>query len=207
MIFELLNQSLINFLYLIIALVVGITFHEFAHAAAAAFLGDSTPKFEGRLTLNPLRHLDPIGSLFILLVGFGWGKPVTFDPHFIKHGKWGIALVGIAGPIANIIIAFILIVALKFGILPQAIAQLFIIVIFINIILAVFNLLPLPPLDGSKLLRALLPESKQEFIDNMERHGPVLLFILIIADSFLGLGILSSIIGPLFNFTWNVLNF
>lgn len=195
-------QDLIFFL---IALVIAITFHEFAHAASAVFLGDITPKLEGRLTLNPLSHLDPLGTLFLFLAGFGWGKPVPFNPNFVKHGRWGVALIGVSGPITNFFIAFIFGAVLRFGMVSILYAELFLIIIFINVILGVFNLLPIPPLDGSKILQAFLPESKQYIIENIERQGPIILFGIIILDRLFGLGILSSMITPIFNFIIKIL--
>jgi Zn-dependent protease len=190
----------LQLLFFVIALLIAITFHEFAHAASAVFLGDATPKLQGRLSLNPLKHLDPLGTLFLFIAGFGWGKPVPFDPHFIKHGKWGIALVGLSGPLSNFFIAFTLGAFLKLNLVSGVFIDFLLIVIFINILLGVFNLIPLPPLDGSKFLQALVPESKQDIIYKLEKQGPTILFIVIIADNFLNLGILSSIINPIFNF-------
>ncbi len=206
MLFRLLNQPL-DLIFLGIALVIAITFHELAHAATAVFLGDSTPKLEGRVSLNPLRHLDPLGSLFLLIAGFGWGKPVPFNPNFVKYGKWGTALVGIAGPITNIFIAFVFITILKFGMVPAAFVQLFLTIIFINVVLAVFNLLPIPPLDGSKILQAFLPESKQDFIEKMEHYGPAILLTVLVLDNVFGFNIIWSLINPIFQFILNILSF
>jgi Zn-dependent protease len=193
-------QSPADFFILIFALIFAITLHEFAHAAATTYLGDSTPKFAGRLSLNPLKHLDPMGTLFLFIAGFGWGKPVPYDPHFVKHGRWGIALIGLSGPITNFIVAFFLGTFLKTGLIHYPFTNIFLITIFINIILGVFNLIPVPPLDGSKLLEAILPENKQYIVQKFEQKGPIILFTLIIADNILGLGILSKILGPIFNF-------
>lgn len=206
MLFSLFNEPY-SLIFFIVALVIAITFHELSHALAAVFLGDITPKLEGRVSLNPLHHLDPLGSLFILLAGFGWGKPVPFNPNFVKHGRWGVAIIGAAGPLSNIFIAFVFILALKTGMVPLFFAQLFLVIIFINILLAVFNLLPIPPLDGSKILQAFLPESKQYIIEHMERQGPIVLLFIILADRLLGLNILGSIISPIFNFVLGILNF
>ena len=203
MILGLLNQP-IDFIFLLIALLVAITFHEFAHAATAVFLGDITPKLQGRLTLNPIKHLDFLGTIFLLIAGFGWGKPVPFIPHFIKHGRWGIALIGFSGPLTNIFISFIFILTLKFGVVPPVFAELFLVIILINIILAIFNLLPIPPLDGSKILQAFVPESKLKWIKILERQGPMILLFILILDRFLGIPILSSIINPILKFVTNL---
>src|SRR3989344_8174720 len=101
-------QQLDTFVFFLVALVVAITVHEFAHALAATNLGDPTARAAGRLTLNPLAHLDPMGTILIFLVGFGWGKPVPYNPSFVKRGRWGEMLVAIAGPISNLLLAFLL---------------------------------------------------------------------------------------------------
>lgn len=196
----------LDLVFLLAALIIAITFHELAHALTAVFLGDITPKLEGRVSLNPLRHLDLMGSLFLLIAGFGWGKPVPFNPNFVRGGRWGVALIGASGPLTNILIAFIFILTLKTGMVPIIFAEFFLVIIFINILLAVFNLLPIPPLDGSKILQAILPESKQEVVERIERQGPILLLVLIFADRILGLGILASIINPIFNFVLKILS-
>jgi len=192
-------QSPTDFFSLVFALIFAITLHEFAHAATATYLGDSTAKFSGRLSLNPLKHLDPLGTLFLFIAGFGWGKPVPFDSHFVKHGRWGIALIGLSGPTTNFLIAFFLGAFLKTGLVHTSFINIFLITIFINIVLGVFNLIPIPPLDGSKLLEAILPESKQHIVHELEQKGPIILFGIIIMDNILNLRILSSIIGPMFN--------
>ncbi|NTU70140.1 site-2 protease family protein [bacterium] len=189
-----------DFFVLIFALIFAITLHEFAHAAATTYLGDSTAKFSGRLSLNPLKHLDPLGTLFLFIAGFGWGRPVPFDPHFVKHGRWGIALIGLSGPATNFLVAFFLGAFLKTGLIHSPFTDIFLITIFVNILLGVFNLIPVPPLDGSKLLAAVLPENKQYIIQEFEQKGPLVLFGIIMIDNILNLGILSSIIGPIFNF-------
>src|SRR3989344_5780068 len=125
------------------ALVIAITVHEFSHAFAADRLGDPTPQLQGRLTLNPLKHLDPVGSLMLLFFRFGWGKPVEFDPYHLRHPRRDAALISLAGPAVNLILATVLSLVLKFS--PSPLFSIFLSpVILININLAIFNLLPVP---------------------------------------------------------------
>lgn len=140
--------------------------HEFSHGLVAAWLGDTTPKYQGRLTLNPFAHIDYLGALFILLFGFGWAKPVQINMRNIKYPKWGMAISALAGPLSNIIFAFLalclwkglILLGVKAAIYSTGyITLLLSYLIIINIYLAVFNLIPIPPLDGSRLLSAFLP--------------------------------------------------
>lgn len=201
MLISLLFQQPILFFFIVIALVIGITVHEFSHAWMANFLGDSTPKFQGRLTLNPLNHLDPIGSIMILIVGFGWGKPVQFNPYSLRKGKFGPALVAIAGPIANLIttVIFAFSIRLIFMYSPTFLSSplylFFGIIVWLNVMLMIFNLLPIPPLDGSKILYSILPESSEDLIAQIEQMGPFILILFII----LGGNILWAIIIPILN--------
>ena len=174
-------------------LVIAISIHEFAHAFTANYLGDSTAKLEGRLTLNPLSHLDLWGTLLLLVVGFGWGKPVPFNPYNLKNQKFGPALISIAGPFSNLILVIVFGLILKY-IYPMlglgyenALFYFLYTLIMINAILMVFNLLPIPPLDGSKLLFAILPDSMNNVKVLMERYG----FILLLALVFFSGGFLS----------------
>jgi len=162
------------------ALLIAITVHEFAHAWAADRLGDPTPQLQGRLSLNPLKHLDPIGTLMLLFFRFGWGKPVEFDPYNLRHPRRDAALISLAGPAINLILATVLSLVLKFS--PSPLFSIFLYpVILININLAIFNLLPVPPLDGAKILYGILPrEWADEYNDFMGRYGTILLILLII---------------------------
>lgn len=183
----------------LLSLVFAITIHEFSHAAVADYLGDPTPRSQGRLSLNPLKHLDPIGTIMLFLVHFGWGKPVPIDPYNFRHPKRDEILVSIAGPLSNIFSAIIFGTILHFIPINHFIYNILYSLIEINIILAVFNLLPIPPLDGSKVFLNLLSEQKSlEWQEAFNRYG---LFILIIF-LFLPIGgsnLISIIISPIIN--------
>lgn len=146
------------------AIMIGLTFHEYAHGRMADYLGDDTPYYQGRLTLNPLPHIDWLGFLMLMIVGFGWAKPVQVNPYKLRGGvKNGMMLVSLAGPAMNIFLAFLALIALRF-IYPlqgsewaQYAIMLIEPLVWINLVLAVFNLIPVPPLDGSKILAGLLP--------------------------------------------------
>jgi Zn-dependent protease len=163
----------------VVAFLIGLTIHEFSHALVAYKLGDSTAKYAGRITLNPLAHLDLFGTILLFVVGFGWGKPVPFNPYNLRNQKYGPLLIAIAGPLSNLVIALIFGLALRFFVAYEmafGLILLFSVIVFLNIILAVFNLLPIPPLDGSKILFAILPDSMNDLKMTLERYG---LFILI----------------------------
>ncbi len=217
--YRLLLEDPIAFLRLTVlvafSLVVAITVHEFSHALIASGLGDSTARRLGRLTLNPVRHLDPSGTVMLLVAGFGWGKPVPVDQHRLRNGRLGMAVVAGAGPLSNIVAAFLLAIPFKLGILlwdspglgqvqylmngglEAGLSDLLGFVIFFNLLLAVFNLIPLYPLDGAKVLVGLLPPDLAARYSRVERFGPMLLVALVLADYALGLGLLWRIIGPI----------
>jgi len=182
-----------QFLFLASGLLVAVTVHEFMHAWAANYLGDPTSRMMGRISLNPLKHLDPLGTIAIFLIGFGWGKPVEINPRNFENPKIGSALTSIAGPLANLVTATFLSVLVKVLPLGELFTSLFIFIISINIVFMVFNLLPIPPLDGSKVLYAVLPDSVD--IRKFEMYGPILLLLLV----FLGKGILFDILSPAIN--------
>lgn len=216
--FDLLLDNPAGFLRLAVlvafSLVVAVTFHEFSHALVANSLGDSTAKRLGRLSLNPIRHLDPGGTVMILVAGFGWGKPVPVDPGRLSHGHIGTALVAAAGPLSNIVVAFLLALPFKLGLLSatrpsldrvahvmtggfeEGMADILGLVIFFNLLLAIFNVIPLAPLDGSRVLAGVIPRSQMVGYARLQRHGPIILVALIMLDFLLGLGILWGIIGP-----------
>lgn len=171
-------------------IIIGLAFHEFAHAYMSDRLGDPTPRHQGRLTLSPLPHIDPIGLLMIIFLGFGWAKPVQVDPRYYRHPRRDEILVSIAGPAMNLLIAtffgIILKISISLGILEGLSGKmftnvylLFLYTIQINIVLFVFNLLPLPPLDGSHILANILPPKYLEFMYKLEQYSTIILVILI----------------------------
>jgi Zn-dependent protease len=194
----------------VLALVVGITVHEFSHALAATYQGDPTPQSQGRLSLNPLRHLDPLGTLFLLFAGFGWGKPVQFNPRYLKNPRLGSVIVGLAGPAANLLLIIIFGILLRVFALQEWInaeSGLFIFLsslLLMNLVLLVFNLIPIPPLDGSKVLLALLPRRLSNVAQWLERSGPMLLFVLILVDALSPFSVLGSLFEALAQFTLSV---
>jgi Zn-dependent protease len=167
-----------DFLIFIPALLIALSVHEAAHAWAADRLGDPNPRLDGRLSLNPLRHLDPIGTLMLVIFHFGWGKPVAFDPFNLRRPKRDAALISLAGPTANLILAVLAAVLIRFF---PLIGLFLLPLVIININLAVFNLLPVPPLDGSKILYGILPlDWADEYNDFMHTYGTILLVLLIL---------------------------
>ncbi|MBT9163789.1 MAG: putative zinc metalloprotease Rip2 [Chloroflexi bacterium] len=179
-------------LILIAVLLFSIVIHEVAHGAMAYYLGDPTAKYAGRLTLNPIRHLDPIGSilvpLFLVIIGsplFGWAKPVPFNPYYLRDRRYGSLKVAIAGPASNLLIALV------FGLLIRSFPDLagfpaifLSAIVFVNILLAVINLMPIPPLDGSHILFTFLPSSMQRLRVMFSRYGFVILVIFIVVGGF-----------------------
>ncbi len=187
---NLLAQEPILFFAAAIAIIMALTVHEFSHAAMAYYLGDPTAKNEGRLTLNPLSHLDLWGTILLFLAGFGWGKPVPFNPYNLKNQKWGPAYVSIAGPLSNFLMVIIFSLVIKFiyplfNLRPEnALFQFLYFLVLINGILMIFNLLPIPPLDGSKLLFAFLPRSMDNVKIFLQRYGFFILIGLVMFGGF-----------------------
>ena len=181
------------FVAFVIAVIVGITFHEFSHAAVATLQGDQTARSQGRLTLNPIAHLDPLGSIALVVAGFGWGRPVPIIPAHLRNRRFGAVLVGLAGPASNFVLALASMIALRI-VAPTPgttfdvdfSVTLLETVAVINVILGVFNLLPIPPLDGSTLLSVVLPPSRQSIVRFLDQYGIFLLLgLLILAPSLL----------------------
>ena len=177
------------FVAIVLALVAGITFHEFSHALVATLQGDQTARAQGRLTLNPLSHLDPLGSFALIVAGFGWGRPVPFSPGQLRSRRVGAALVGLAGPAANLVLAIVAALLLRFSInnSESFTFKLLDVLFQFNVILCVFNLLPIPPLDGSRLLSVLLPPNRQQIVYFLDQFGIfILLGIILLAPNLLG---------------------
>lgn len=203
------TNELLSLVLTLPAVLIAITFHEFAHAFAADKLGDDTPRRQGRLTLNPLAHLDPIGSIMLVFAGFGWGKPVEINPRNFNRTvsmTKGEAIVSIAGPIMNFIIAIVfsiiyfslmrfapMFVLSQIGIIIITLIQ---ITIMINVGLGVFNLIPLPPLDGSKVLNHFLPYNTREWFERYSQIFYMLFVVLWIT------GIAGELISPIINLVY-----
>ena len=198
-----LHDWILNFLIAVPGILWAMSVHEFAHGYVAYKLGDHTPKLAGRLTLNPLAHIDILGFIALFLIHFGWAKPVPVNPrNFRRAPSWkvGEILVALAGPLANFLSAFLFVLFLKyfpFSALPPSITEpLFLMVkyaIFINVAFGIFNLLPVPPLDGSKIVEALLPPKLWIKYKQIEPYGPIVLIILLISP------VLNWILIPLVN--------
>jgi len=208
---SLLFQQPILFVVIVGALLFTLSLHEFAHAYIGLLLGDPTAERMGRLTLNPLAHLDPIGFLMILLVGFGYAKPVPFNPVLLKYRTWGPAFVAMAGPVSNLLLGSVC--AVTYGLLYPSLGpdNLLIIALYflgiINMALMIFNLIPLPPLDGSKVLFAILSDSRyRAFREALEAKGSFVLLGLIFVDIFFRIGIFSWIF-DISSFLFNFLTF
>jgi len=180
----------IDFIFAIAVLVMSVVAHEVSHGYAANLLGDSTARMAGRLTLNPAKHLDPIGSfvvpVFTFMLGgfiFGWAKPVPYNPYNLSNQRWGPAIVGAAGPASNLVIAIVFGILIRFsgviGIMSPEFISIASMVVLINIVLAMFNMIPIPPLDGSKVLFAVLPYHMRYVQDFLEKYWVFLVFALI----------------------------
>ncbi len=202
---HLLFRNPLLFLLLVVlvsmALLIALTFHEFSHALVADQLGDYTPRRMGRLSLNPLAHLDPLGTLMLFLVGFGWGKPVPVNPLLLRRDpRSGMALVASAGPLANLSLAGLFSVPVRLELLPwhsplaiplhpdagAILVALVGYIILFNLILTIFNLIPVAPLDGFRVLLGLLPRDLAYSFERTERYGPMILLFLIFFGYFTG---------------------
>lgn len=194
-----------DFIFIIIILIMSVILHELAHGYAALFLGDSTAKHAGRLTLNPIKHLDITGSIFIpfLLYIFntgiilGWAKPVPYNPYNLRNQKWGELIVAAAGPVTNLLLAIIFGLVIRFGInfgVSPAFISLGSSIVILNIVLGLFNLVPIPPLDGSKILFSILPLKFQELRYRLEKFG----FLIVLFFVFFLWDFVSPVIGWLY---------
>ena len=185
----------------IFTLIIAFTVHEFAHAWTADQLGDDTPRLAGRLTLNPLAHLDVLGSLMLVLAGFGWAKPVPVNPYALqRRTPAGMMIVAAAGPVSNVGLALLASIPFLLGVVSMSSSVLAVFVadfIFLNLVLFFFNLIPIFPLDGEKVLTYFLPPSGQAFLAQVRPYGPILLAMLVILSSRSGLDVLDLIVrGP-----------
>jgi Zn-dependent protease len=183
-----------------VALVVGITFHEFSHALVADQLGDHRPRALGRVSLDPFRHLDPLGALFFLLAGFGWGKPVPVNAYALRPGRTGLTYVALAGPIANFAVAAM--VAVLFRVLQLAglldapfLRDVVVLIVYFNVALGLFNLIPIPPLDGYNVVLPLLPPRQSFVLQRYAQYGYVALLLLLLLSYGPGSGPLGWLFG------------
>jgi len=199
---------MIDVIFGIAILIMSVVVHEVAHAYTAVLLGDPTPRLQGRLTLNPLKHLDFLGSLIVPLftymagMAFGWAKPVLINPYNLRHGKWGELYVALAGPASNIIIAVFFALVIRLSLYYEVLVfipfiQITSLIIFVNIVLAVFNLIPVPPLDGSKILFVLIPAKHSYIREILERYS--LIFIILV------LFVFWRLIQPIIPFIYKIL--
>ena len=192
----------------LVGLVIGFTVHEFSHALTAHGEGDQTARRMGRLTFNPIKHIDLLGFLLLLVVGFGWAKPVQVDPYNLRHGRLGMSWVALAGPLSNFVLAFLLGPIFRLNLLSEPnlhsltglLGVALSVIIFYNLILGIFNLIPLPPLDGSKVVGGLLPNALYYPYLRFEQYGWILLLGLVVVNLILfyafGINILGEILIP-----------
>lgn len=216
-----LNINLATYVSRAITLIIAFTIHEFAHAWAADSFGDSTPRINGRLTLNPLAHLDPIGSIMLLLVGFGWAKPVPVNTYTLRQrAPSALMWVSLAGPLSNFLLALIAAVPFQLGfitsndimmafpaepsILPTA-AGFLIDFLAINLVLGLFNLIPIPPLDGDKIAEFFMPDSWKNITARIRPYGPMVLILLFMVGPRVGVDLLGWIIRKPLYFLMNIL--
>lgn len=197
------EQPLI-FLAWIVAIIVSLTIHELAHGLTAKIYGDETAENEGRLTLNPLAHIDWIGFAMLLLVGFGWAKPVMVNPSNLRNRKLGMFMVSLMGPAMNFVLAIVFGVILKL-VIPyfdwnNLLVNFLMMMVLVNLLLGLFNLLPIPPLDGSNMALAIIPEKFSNFREKYVQYGPIILLGLVLLDSFSPVSIFGSLFGGILNF-------
>ena len=194
-----LGLSLTTLISRVLTLVIAFTVHEFSHALAADQLGDDTPRLQGRLSLNPFVHLDPIGSLMLIIAGFGWARPVQINPYAIRRrSPAGLMIVAAAGPFSNLLLAIVATIPIRAGLISVTsssfLSQFFVEFIWINLILLFFNLLPIFPLDGEKILDYFLPPRGQEILLQIRPYGMYILMGLIFLGSFGSLDILGVVV-------------
>lgn len=207
--FSLLSQNPVSFVIVAVLLIAAISVHEFSHAFMADRLGDPTPGLAGRLTLDPRAHLDPLGTLLLFFVGFGWGKPVPFDPFNLKDPKRDSAIISFAGPMSNLIMAILASIFIRltsflpFLFVSSVITQVLSLFVYFNVLLAVFNLLPVHPLDGFKVVAGLLPKKYYSDWLALEPYG--MFFLIMLIFPFFGRSAVSQIISPIINIILSIL--
>ena len=192
----------IETLLVMAAFVVAISVHEASHAATANWLGDPTARLMGRMTLNPLRHLDVLGTIFLVVVGFGWGKPVLVDERRLRHGRQGAALVSAAGPLANLatalLVVSVLVIAATLGMdIRGTWREAAGVIILISVILTAFNFLPIPPLDGFGALLGVLPGELAEQLERLRQYGPGILLAIFALNWILPINLFWTVMSPL----------
>jgi Zn-dependent protease len=181
----------------LLGLVIGITVHEASHATSAYLLGDDTAYRDGRVTLNPVSHLDLLGSLMLLMAGFGWGRPTPVVPSKLRGGVFGPVAVALAGPVSNLLIVAVCAVLYLLPPFQGGYLQIIALMMaFTNALLFVFNLIPIPPLDGSKVIFPFLPRALDGFVDFMNQYGPMILLGLILISFVTNLPVFSILLAP-----------
>ena len=201
-------ENLTDYIYIVVAALFAIILHEIAHGLVSTWLGDPTPKRQGRLSLNPLKHLDPIGTLCLIFFHVGWAKPVVVNPDYYKNKKRGMALVALAGPLMNFLLSIFSIIIMAIFVKVNAYSNVLIIIYnfllyfsVINLGLGLFNLIPIPPLDGSRILGAFLKDDTYEQYMKYERYGFIIIAILLALSSLRGYGtsFISELVYIIFN--------
>lgn len=198
---QLLFQNPALFLLISVSLIISISIHEFSHAFVANYLGDSTAKSMGRLTINPKAHLDPIGTIFLLFVGFGWGRPVPFNPLNLKNPKKDAALISLAGPMSNLILAVVLSLLSRLFFVGGLMWIFLYFIVLYNLMLGFFNLIPLGPLDGNKIVFGFLPNRFAVQWIEFQKYSMYILIMMI------ALGFTGKILGPLVDISIKILGF
>jgi Zn-dependent protease len=203
--FGLSNFNIPYFITTLITLVIAISLHEFAHAKVADMFGDTTPRMNGRVTLNPLAHLDPIGSLMMIFAGFGWGRPVPVNPHELsRHSPSALMWVSLAGPMTNFLLAIFAALPLRMGLASSSAPQNFLPssysfltqFVFINLFLALFNLVPLAPLDGDKIADYFFPPAVGRILEVIRPYGPMILILLLFVGPRFGFDFVGNFVFP-----------
>lgn len=188
----------------VIILIIAFTVHEFAHAFVANAFGDETPRLNGRLTLNPISHLDPMGSLLLVVAGFGWAKPVPINPYVLRQrSRSAVMWVSLAGPLSNLVMAILAVLPVRFGLVSMSSVpgrffpspiEFIVEFVAINLLLFVFNLLPISPLDGEKVLEYFIPPRASAFFERIRPYGPVILMVVVFVLPYLGINIIGGLL-------------